>query len=162
MKRLLFSILVAAALSACTTVAPLADHPRAFVVRHFEKADGADPLLSEAGLARAAALAERLEDVRIVAVYSTDTRRTRLTAEPTAKRHNLAIIPYQPSDTDGLVQAIARAGGSVLIVGHSNTVPEIVARLSGQAQRPMPETQYGDLFVVDLVSRAVTSERIGD
>lgn len=150
-------------LSACAAIpaAPVAT-PKAFVIRHFEKEGGSDPALTAAGQANAVRLAHRLSGERIVAVYSTDTRRTRDSAAPTATQFGLVPSLYPPTDYAALAERIAAQRGNVLIVGHSNTVPEIVARLSGVPQPPMDESQYGTLFVVDLATKAVTSERIGD
>jgi broad specificity phosphatase PhoE len=99
---------------------------------------------------------------RVVAVFSTDTKRTRATAVRTAERYGLPVSLYPPTDYTALVQRVVEQRGNVLIVGHSNTVPEIVGQLSGKAQPPMDESRYGDLFVIDLATREVSAERIGD
>ena len=80
-------------LSALAFVAPQTAKPKAitvYVVRHAEKGPLTDPQqpneqpLSEAGLLRAGALATELRNAPIVAVYSTDTKRTRDTGTPVA------------------------------------------------------------------------------
>jgi broad specificity phosphatase PhoE len=121
-----------------------------YVVRHAEKVtDGPDPALSAAGLARAATLAERLADAGLHAIHSTDYRRTRDTAEPLARRVGLAVRLYDPERPEALAAAIARAGGRHLVVGHSNTVPELVERLGGDGGAPIDEAnEYDRLYVV--------------
>lgn len=161
MKSLIFSFAAGLALSACATVQS-APTPKAFVIRHFEKEAGSDPALTAVGQANATRLAQRLSGERIAAIHSTDTRRTRDSAAPTASKFGLTTSLYPPTDYAALADRVAAHGGNVLIVGHSNTVPDIVARLSGVAQPAMDESQYGTLFVIDLATKAVTTERIGD
>ena len=123
------------------------------VVRHAEKAtdDAHDPALTDAGLARAEALATLLRSRDVVAIYATQYRRTSDTAAPTAAAHDLSITSYD-ADTRPrefaarLRQAPAR--GTVLIVGHSNTVPGIVSALCGCDVAPIDESDYGNLFEV--------------
>ncbi len=123
------------------------------VVRHAEKAkdDPRDPSLSEAGQERARALARNLQDEPIVAAYATQYRRTRQTAQPAADAHGVTVIAY---DADFPASALAaqlrrdHASGTVLVVGHSNTVPDIVAALCGCAVSPLAESDYGDLYRV--------------
>ena len=151
-----------AMLAACAAVPAPTSSARVFVIRHFEKESGRDPALTGAGEANARRLAERMSGERVVAVFSTDTKRTRATAVRTAERYGLPVSLYPPTDYTALVQRVVEQRGNVLIVGHSNTVPEIVGQLSGKAQPPMDESRYGDLFVIDLATREVSAERIGD
>jgi phosphohistidine phosphatase SixA len=123
------------------------------VVRHAEKAkdDPRDPSLSETGQKRALALARTLQDQPIVAAYATQYRRTRQTAQPAADAHGVTVIAY---DADVPASALAaqlrrdHASGAVLVVGHSNTVPDIVSALCGCAVPPLAESDYGDLYRV--------------
>lgn len=130
------------------------------VVRHAEKAaDGSrDPALTTAGRARATALAEALASMRVSHVYATPYRRTRDTAAPAAATRGLAVdvraIPG--GDVDAYVKALRadiiahHRGETVLVVGHSNTVPQTVAALCGCAAAPMDEREYDRLSVVVL------------
>lgn len=162
MRPLLLAPLFLTMLSACASVPPsAASDPKAFVIRHFEKVAGPDPVLTPTGQANARRLAERLSDEHIVAVYSTDTRRTRDSAEPTRAKFGLETELYDPADNAALAQRIAAKGGSVLVIGHSNTVPGIVAMLSSQPQPDIDESRFGDLFIIDLKTRAVTHEHVG-
>jgi broad specificity phosphatase PhoE len=123
-----------------------------FVVRHAERADAgmataSDPDLSAAGRARAEALASMLKDARITAIYVTEFKRTRQTAEPLAKAMGLEPIVISSKDTPGLVARVKASSGNALIVGHSNTVPEIVKALGGDPVT-IAESDYDNLFIV--------------
>lgn len=125
------------------------------IVRHAEKAgdDPRDPTLSAAGQARAQALATALSDTPLVAAYATQYRRTQLTAQPAAQAHGVALSRYdasEPADALASRLRVAHAGGTVLVVGHSNTVPALVAALCGCAVAPMADDAFGDLYRVDL------------
>jgi len=125
------------------------------VVRHAEKAEegGSDPLLSSAGQERALRLADMLGDERIAAIYVTDTRRSQLTAAPLAARLGLTPTVLAARDTAALLENIGdeHVGGKVVIVGHSNTVPAIVATLSrGRATPRLGDDDYDSLFVVTV------------
>jgi broad specificity phosphatase PhoE len=129
------------------------------VIRHAEKEAGAsvDPPLSPAGEARAALLARTFGNIkgagRLDAIYISPTLRSRLTAAPLAAR--LAIVPIEASqdDTKGLVRRILRenSGRRVLVVGHVNTVPEIVSRLTGRNDVPsIDEQDFGEMYIVTV------------
>lgn len=127
-----------------------------FLARHAEKADVAagdpsarDPDLSPAGRERAEALASVLKDAKLTAVFSTDYKRTRLTAEPVAKRFGLTIQFYDPKDVVGLVHRLKATAGMVLVIGHSNTVPEALKALGVQEEVMITETEFDNLFLVD-------------
>jgi phosphohistidine phosphatase SixA len=97
-----------------------------YAVRHAEKASGRDPDLTPEGTTRAAALARVLQHVDLDHVYSTDTKRTRATGAPTAKAKGLEITSYKPSGELPKLLASGEGGQTVLVVGHSNTVPALV------------------------------------
>lgn len=126
---------------------PAAVH-EAYVVRHLEKAPGDDPPLTDEGSARASQLAELLADREIAAIFATDTRRAMETAAPLAARLGLSVRAYDPGDPESLVREARKAHGPVLVVGHSNTVPDLVARFGGAEQPPMTEQEYGTIFVI--------------
>lgn len=125
------------------------------VVRHAEKAaTGAeDPPLDASGQARAQALARTLAEVPLRAVYATPTRRTRETAAPVAAARELEVRDYDPALPPSELATmlhIRHAGDTVLLVGHSNTVPGIVTALCACPVEAMTEEEYGDLFVVQI------------
>lgn len=153
MRLLLLPLLLV--LSACAgTVKPGSDTVF-IVVRHAERAEtpANDPGLSEAGRARADALAAALADVPLRAVYATPTRRTRETAAPVAEAKGLEVRDYdaaRPPADSATVLHIRHAGQQVLVVGHSNTVPALVSTLCACPVLPLEEGDYGDLYQVHI------------
>jgi broad specificity phosphatase PhoE len=148
--------LLGAALLAAT---PALAQKAIFVVRHAEKeGDGSEPgvPLSRAGAARAERLAELLKNAGVTAIYSTDTVRTRSTAEPLARALKLPIKTYDTRDAKGTMTAdpllatlrASEKGGVVLVVGHSNTVPDVVKALGCPEEIRIGPDDYGDLFLV--------------
>lgn len=153
------ALTAACLLSACTSTPMPAETPahavEFVIVRHAEKvADaGNDPSLTAAGRTRAAALAEALADAPVVAVYSTAYARTRETALPTATAHDLPVTPYdarEPADALAVRLLAAHDTGTVLVVGHSNTVPAIATALCGCEVPSMEETEYDRRLVVTV------------
>jgi phosphohistidine phosphatase SixA len=129
----------------------------AIVVRHAEKAatGGSDPHLSEAGQTRARALARALQGARVTAVITTQFVRTAETAAPTARAAGVTseAVPVQWDSVPGNAAEIAAAvrrhrGGVVLVVGHSNTVPDIVAALGAPKPSEICESEYDRLEIV--------------
>ncbi len=148
-------------LASLAAAAPLAaqDSTVVVVVRHAEKAvveaGNNDPPLSEAGSARAAALREALEGMHFDAVIATERQRTQATAGPLAREHGLApevvSLRHGPAHVDSVAAAVRRhAGNTVLVVGHSNTVPAIVHALGGPRMPDLCEAQYSNLYVLVL------------
>lgn len=128
------------------------------VVRHAEKStdDPRDPSLSAAGEERARALNSVLKDAGVTDIYTTQYKRTRQTAEPLAQQSGISITE-RPINTANsatyardLTQEILTrsAGKGVLVVGHSNTVPDIVKSLSGSAVPAITDAEYDHIFVV--------------
>lgn len=118
------------------------------VVRHAERAGNQDVLTAE-GRKRAEQLASLGELFRVTAIYSTDYQRTRDTVQPLADRLDLAVETYHPESADWWKSAAeTHAGGVILVVGHSNTTPELVEQLSGLSVAPIQHDQYDRLFVV--------------
>ena len=144
MKLLATLILAALALSSAPA---LAAEP-VYVIRHLQKADGDDPALSPQGAAAAQRLADMLGDKGIVAIFATPTRRAMQTAEPLAGRLGIAVTPYDPRKPDSLITAAAAKSGPILVVGHSNTVHDLVGRFGGTPPEPLTEEDYGTLFIV--------------
>ena len=130
------------------------------VVRHAEKAtdDPKDPSLSDAGKARAEALAVALKGLPLQHAISTQYKRTHDTALPAAKANGIEVHakPIDASNSatyaTDLVAHIRQdhAGQNLLIVGHSNTVPEMVQALTGVAPEPMGDDEFDRIYVVTL------------
>jgi phosphohistidine phosphatase SixA len=131
-----------------------------FVVRHAERADGGtagvaamgapatDPPLSAAGNERAARLATMLRSADIKQIFTTEFVRTKQTAEPTAQALKLNIGPISSRDLDALILRVTSARANVLVVGHSNTVPDILERLGIKDAMTIADSEYDNLFVV--------------
>ena len=130
-----------------------------FVIRHLQKGNGANPSLSAEGSANAQRLAAMLKDKGIKVIFATPTRRAMETGKPLAKAFGLSVTPYDPSDIAALAAAVTSASGPVLIVGHSNTVPELVALFGGARPAPIGDEEYGTLFEVAPDGK-VTSEPV--
>jgi broad specificity phosphatase PhoE len=149
-------VLAALVLVASSAVAAAAE-PVIFLVRHAERADagmasakmaGADPDLSAAGLARANALAAMLKDARITAVVTTEYKRTRQTGEPAAKAAGLSLTVIESKNSAAAIEKLKSAQGNVLVVGHSNTVPELLKALGVTEPVTIAEDEFDALFVV--------------
>ena len=127
-------------------------------VRHAEKeaTAGDDPGLSAAGQRRVAELSRQLVDADVVAgvdaVYSTPYRRTQDTAKGVADALGLPIFTYDPSDNEAVLEAILKKhkGKIILVVGHSNTVPTLIADLG--ASKKVPEIQEGEYDNIYIIS----------
>ncbi|HEY2017814.1 MAG TPA: phosphoglycerate mutase family protein [Bryobacteraceae bacterium] len=136
------------------SLAPAGSAQTIIVVRHAERAGGTGPEvgLSKAGQLRAQVLAAMLADAGVKHIYTSEVARTQQTAEPLATRLGLHAEVVAANDYDGLIAKL-RAGGSAgaaLVVGHSNTVPEIVSRLGGGAVPPIEDNEFDRLYVVTL------------
>lgn len=142
------ALLVWVVMSASTTTV--------FVVRHAERAAGADPdpPLSVAGQLRAGRLAQSFgaTDPRfgLQAIIVTELRRTQETARPLANALGIPVIVVPASDPAAAARRALDeyAGQRVLIIGHSNTVPVIVKELSGERVPDLAETDFATLYVV--------------
>lgn len=124
-----------------------------FLVRHAEKADDGsrDPALTGPGRERAKTLARVLGDTDLTHVFTSDFRRTRGTAAPTARAHGLKPVLYDATELSGLAERLRATPGRHLVVGHSNTTPEVVRLLGGDPGEPMDEAhEYDRLYVVVL------------
>jgi probable phosphoglycerate mutase len=129
------------------------------VIRHAEKelATAADPPLSTAGQARAELLAKMFGDAagpgRLDGIYVSDTVRSKSTATPLASRLGITLKVAPNDDSKRLARRVLRdnSGKRVMIVGHSNTVPDIVAALSDRSDIPkMDDKDYGVMYIVTV------------
>ena len=140
---LVFTLLALAACAATPEPAP----PPTWVMRHLNTPAGErDPELTPEGQRAALVLANWFRDERPVAIYVSDYRRTRQTAAPLAARLGLTPILYDPADTPGLIARVRATAGPVLIVGHSNTVPDIVEQLGGTRPGDLVHADFGDIW----------------
>ena len=132
-----------------------------YLVRHAEKADGENPPLTELGKKRANDLADLLADKGITDIYSTDYLRTQQTAAPTAQKVSRGVGSYSPNNLNELADKIRKQQGVVLVVGHSNTTPELVKILGGDPGTPINEAyEYDRLYELKLNKGKVISSNI--
>jgi phosphohistidine phosphatase SixA len=139
-----------------------------FLVRHAEKAANPpeDPPLLEAGIMRSQELARVLGRAGIKAIYTSQFLRTKQTAEPLARQLGIAstAVPIKMSASNprevsqesikGVAEKVYERGGeSALIVGHSNTVPEVIRALGGDVVPAIGENEFDDLFVVTVYAK---------
>jgi len=126
------------------------------VVRHAEKAaqPAADPPLTDAGRARADALWEAVKDAGVRAVITTQLARTIETGAPTAEHLGIKgeVVAAGGADHATHVAAAVKkhVGETVLVVGHSNTVPAIIAALGAKEPPALCDDAYDNLYVVTM------------
>lgn len=133
---------------ALTLASPAMAQKAVIVVRHAEKISDTDERLTEAGRARAARLSALLKDAGIGAIYATDTERARDTALPLAEALEQKVRIYDR--VPALIEGFRKddANEIVLVVGHSNTVPELLKALGAPDAITLAKDEYDNLFVV--------------
>ncbi|RAI95409.1 phosphoglycerate mutase family protein [Algoriphagus yeomjeoni] len=150
MKQILFVLAFAFLIASCASK----QEPKTiYIVRHAEKQlTGNDPELSVAGAARAGKLAQILSDKNITHVFSTDYKRTKMTATKTANEAGVQIETYEPKNHDVLVEQIRNIEGNVLVVGHSNTVGQIANYFVGDGVKyeDLNDSEYNFIYVVKI------------
>ena len=117
-----------------------------YFVRHFEKQLGDNPSLTETGKARAEALAAFFSDKSLTHVYSTAYNRTLETATAVAQLKSLQVQTYDPRNLSRFAIKLKKQD-HVLVVGHSNTTPELL-RLMGGTSISIDESDYGVLYIL--------------
>jgi broad specificity phosphatase PhoE len=140
-----------AALAALALALALPASADIFLVRHADKTTPDEQsLLSPKGLKRADDLRRTLSSVNLKAVYHTEFKRTLQTAAPTASEHKLVPIETKSDDVQGLAKTLrARpAQEDVLVVGHSDTVPELLNELGVSTKVALGNFDYDNLFIV--------------
>ena len=133
-----------------------------FLVRHAEKeTTGSDPDLTASGYSRAERLARILQREHVKSIWSTDYRRTVETATPLSKLIRIPVTLYNPADLAALADKIKSNAETALIVGHSNTTPELAELLGGDAGPPIDEAEeYDRLYVLTGVGTDNTETEI--
>ena len=118
------------------------------LVRHADRAPGQKTdELAAAGVARSRALAQALQKAGVSAVIVSDTNRTAQTAAPVAAASGITPIVLGAKDFAAIAEAVwAHPGETVLVVGHSNTVPAIIAGLGGPQLPDLGDNEFDDLF----------------
>jgi broad specificity phosphatase PhoE len=145
----LVAALVVPPIAAAQTAAPVT----VFIVRHAEKGpETPDPSLTREGRARAEALATMLRDARITTILVSQFKRTQETALPLAHEIHVAPEPMDAARVDDLVARLKglAPGSRALVVTHSNLVPAIVEKLTGQTVTELTDADYDRLYIATL------------
>ena len=122
-----------------------------FIVRHAEKADDSkDAELSGAGRARADALAHMLKDSKISVIYTTELKRTQQTAAPLARALGLTVTILPAENQGALIAKLRASTANSLVVGHGNTIPDIIKALGITEPVNISDSDYDNLFVIVL------------
>jgi broad specificity phosphatase PhoE len=133
--------------------------PDFYVVRHLNTPEGAnDPDLTPEGQQNAQRLADWFTGEPPAVIFVTDTKRARQTAAPLAAKLGITPRLYDPRDTADLIAEVMKEPPPVLIVGHSNTVPDIVAALGGERPEPLVHEDFGNIWIISG-PRRVTERR---
>jgi len=134
------------------------------LVRHAEKGtdDPKDPELSEAGKQRAQHLAQVLKKIKVDAIYSTPYKRTRNTVAPLAEAKGISVLDYNPSKKEELDMMLQKyAGGTIVVVGHSNTVAGSANYLTGKIEfQNFDDSDYDNLLIVTLIERGKSAKAV--
>ena len=121
-----------------------------YLVRHAEKVDDSqDPPLSELGMKRALLLSIMLRDAELTHIHSTDLKRTRDTAGTIALLSELNVQIYDPEHLEEFALLLGATPGRHLVVGHSDTTPELVRLLGGESSE-ISDHEYDRLYVLIL------------
>lgn len=139
-----------------------------FFVRHAERAEEPrqDPPLTEKGVARSQELARLLSTSALKAIYTSQFTRSKQTAEPLAKLLGITSTPLalktsaanprmiaEESTKETVDKILSHGGGSVLVIGHSNSIPDVIKMLGGDVTPVIDEKKYDDLFVVTIYGK---------
>ena len=123
-----------------------------YIVRHAEKdrSDPVDPTITAAGRERAKILSQTLRSVPLAAIYATELKRTQETVKPTAERTGIVPKIIERANVEELVARLQNdhAGQSVLVAGHSHSVPGLLAALGVNEKVYLGSADYDRLFVV--------------
>lgn len=155
MKNRLFMFLAIIFIAGSVICTSAAAQTTFYVVRHAEKIvskTNRDPELSEAGKSRAETLSRTLRSAKVDVCLSTKYKRTSLTLAPTAKRFGGKVEVYAAGKERGLTKKWLKdySGKTVLIAGHSNTVPAILTGLGVTEKLKLEDHHYDNLFMVKI------------
>jgi broad specificity phosphatase PhoE len=139
---------------AVTTMLPLtasAEVTMIYLTRHAEKAsETGDPALTAEGLVRAQNIAAVLKKAKIAQIYSTNYVRTKQTAQPLSTALTLPVQTYDPRQQAAFAKQVLALKGNTLIVGHSNTIPDMVRQLGGDPGSDIPDSEFNRLYQLTI------------
>jgi len=132
-----------------------------YLVRHAEKQiDIKNPPLTQCGKERARQLATLLSEAKIKSIYSTSYQRTMSTAAPLANQQQLAIKNYNPKQLKQVSLQLKQNKQNALIVGHSNTTPQLAHLLSDKKTEPLTEQDYQELYQVQFNGEQISLTKL--
>lgn len=125
------------------------------LVRHAEKLDDSqNPDLSSDGYERVDLLARMMSEIEFNAVYSTFFIRTMETARVVAQQNHLEIVYYELENPEAVTTdwLDKHRGESVLVAGHSNTIPLFANALLGREHftEIFEESDYGNILIITI------------
>ena len=142
---------LALALGALLPLAATADAKFIYLTRHAEKSTvGADPELTAEGKVRAQNIASMLKKANITSIYSTNPVRTKSTAQPLASHLTLPVQIYDETQIPAFAQQLKALPGNTLVVGHTNTTPDLIRQLGGDTIPVIAETEFDRLYQVAI------------
>jgi phosphohistidine phosphatase SixA len=125
-----------------------------YLVRHAEKQSGTDPELTDAGKKRAGDLMRTLKNKNVKRIYVTQFKRTQMTADSMRLQLGIDTVHYQ-ADENGIdlfnkITAHNDFNTTILIIGHSDTVPDYIKKLgvANYPQANITDTEFDNLFKV--------------
>ena len=156
MRNFVFILLTIACFSVNADDTDVKSSFKLYLVRHAEKVpDGSrDPVLTAVGLRRSEQLAIWFKDKDLIDIWSSDYHRTRDTAAPVLAQTGLELRLYDPGDQAALVKQLFDRQQNALVVGHSNTIPDLARLLCGCTISDMDYTEHDRLIVVMVVDGA--------
>ncbi|NQU87970.1 MAG: histidine phosphatase family protein [Mariniphaga sp.] len=158
MKNLLLIIVLFISLNLAAQEIPVSTY---YLIRHAEKvkSENPDPVLHTDGIARAENWAEIFRNVSFDAIYSTNYIRTKETVKPTANKQNIELTIYHPININYGEFKTHTHGKTVLVVGHSNTIPAFVNKLINADKYEMiEENNNSNLYIVQIAGNVVTDQ----
>jgi broad specificity phosphatase PhoE len=155
-KTFLLTLFIACCFSTSVVADDTSSHYKLYLIRHAEKQpDGSrDPVLTEAGKQRSEQLAKWFQDKDIKDIWSSDYHRTRDTVKPLLKQLGLALNNYDPGNQSVLVKQLLDRQRNALVVGHSNTIPELARLLCKCKIADMDDSEHDRLIVVAVIDGA--------
>jgi phosphohistidine phosphatase SixA len=129
-----------------------------YLFRHSEKLTGKNPALSEVGKARANNLVTFFKEYQNIHIFSSNYKRTLQTAAPLQTYFNTDVNVYNAGELSDLKKELLKLKGVVVVIGHSNTTPQLAELLSNEKVSAMSETQFTQYFILNKKPRSNGSE----
>ena len=151
---MILRILILLLVCCCIDESGAADSYTLYLVRHAEKAqDGSrDPMLTDIGEQRSENLANWFSDKQIEDIWSSDYIRTRDTAKPILSKLDIDVTLYDPGNLPELTENLLKKQHTALIVGHSNTTPQLARLLCDCEIADMDESEHDRVIVISVVN----------